>query len=404
MKKIYTTAIALLGLCASLTGCSEDGFPGSDTHRRDPDVINMSVLLENQSTVAQTRAAETTLSTLESEGNKFMVWGYFAPDAASATPGNLYVGDPHTVGTVIGYSGGAWDYEDVTKKALWPSVTDPLNFQAVTPYDYGTVTNTPAGNIPCVAMQVTVPSDQSLQKDLLFGHEEEVTQASHDNSVVMAFEHAMAQIGFQAKKTLASLSVEVGGITVHNVRNSATVGYTGALTGSRRALAVSDYAATVGDFAIGMASPSVSVTSATPVTLNGTDGMLMMIPQSGSGSPDAWNTSASTAVPLITADTEGSEMSYLQVSCKVHSGSTYVIGTPSAFGNIFIPFKASWNVGCKYIYTLSFGSGAGGFDADGNPVLSLISYSVESMDDWREAEMSSLPLGSETVTDSGEIL
>lgn len=49
-------------------------------------------------------------------------------------------------------------------------------------------------------------------------------------------------------------------------------------------------------------------------------------------------------------------------------------------------------MGCKYIYTLSFGSGAGGLDADGNPVLSLISYSVESMDDWREAEMSSLPL------------
>ena len=58
MKKIYTTAIALLGLCASLTGCSEDGFPGSDTHRRDPDVINMSVLLENQHGSADTRSRD----------------------------------------------------------------------------------------------------------------------------------------------------------------------------------------------------------------------------------------------------------------------------------------------------------------------------------------------------------
>lgn len=193
-----------------LAACSESEEFTQNGHRvYDPDVINMNVLLENERS-SITRAAETTLSTLETEGNTFMVWGYFSPTAQDATPGALYVGDSDISGTLINYSDGAWDYADPSKKTLWPSRSAPLNFQAVTPANYGTIVNTPADNVPKVAVSVTVPADNALQKDLLFGHEENVTQDSHSSSVQLTFEHAMAQVAFQARKTLASLSVEIG--------------------------------------------------------------------------------------------------------------------------------------------------------------------------------------------------
>ena len=392
---------------ATFAGCSESEDFSNPANQYDPDVINMSVLLDNQreNNSSLTRAAETNLASLENDGNSFMVWGYFSPASQDVTPGALYVGDSHTVGTVITYSGSGWDYADQTKKALWPSRTSPLNFQAVTPYDYGTIVNEPSDNVPAIAMQVTVPADQTSQKDLLFGHEESVTQSSHDSSVQLTFEHAMAQIGFQARKTLESLSVEIGGITIHNVRNSAKVGYTGALNGYKRSLAVSDYAASVADYAIGLSATSIPVTSSTAVQLNADDGMLMMLPQSGTASPDAWNTAANAPVSIGNANIEGGEQSYIEVLCKIHSSGSYIIGTPTSFGSIYIPFKGEWAIGSKYIYTLSFGSGAGGYDQNGNPTLAIISYDVDSMEEWQTIERSALPIDdSYNITSSDEIL
>lgn len=376
---LFHTSFALFGLSTLiLIGCVENG---DITDSRESRVINMDVQLECQNSVGTTRAAETTLATLEQEGNRFMAWGYFSPEAVNAAPGTLYVGDSHTKGTIIGYSGGAWDYTDATKKALWPLEGDPLNFQAVTPYDCGTIVNTPSEYVPCVAMRVTVPTDNTQQKDLLFGHEENVTRDSHNNAVILTFEHAMSQICFKAKKTLASLSVEISGITIHNVRNSATVGYTGPLTASRRALAVSDYGATVGNYSIGMVSPSVAVASSTPVPLNALDGSLMLLPQSGTHAPDAWNTSSSSAVPLTVADKKGAEMSYLQITCKVRRDSYYVIGSEDTFKDIYLPFKADWEIGKKYTYVLDFSSGTGSYGDDGEPTFSSISFQTV-VEDW----------------------
>lgn len=405
MKKLVFNTLFFLSLASGLfTSCSEsEEFSGGQSKIRDPKVINMNVLLDSERN-GITRASENTLSSLESEGNSFMVWGYFAPTAQDGTPGALYVGDSHTVGTLITYSDGAWDYADPSKKALWPSRNSALSFQAVSPVGYGSVINSPEDNIAKVAVSVTVPEDNSLQKDLLFGHEEGVTQSSHDSSVQLTFQHAMTQVGFQARKTLESLSVEVGGITIHNVRNSASVGYLGAVSGSGRVLAVRDYAPSVGSFPVGMAAEDIPVTSSTPVQLSADDGMLMMLPQSGTDTPDAWGTSSGSPLAVADANASGSEQSYIEVSCKVHSGDMYVVGTPSSYGRIYIPFKADWSIGCKYIYTLTFGSGSGGYDADGKPILSIISYDVEQMKDWQEIKMNSLPRNSDTVTSASEIL
>ena len=163
----------------------------------------------------------------------------------------------------------------------------------------------------------------------------------------------------------------ISGVTIHNGRNTATVGYTGSLTGSRRKLAVSDYASTTGDYPIGMASPSVTVDSDVPVTLNAADGLLMLLPQSGTDTPDAWDTTTETPVTVATANTAGAEKSYLQVSCKIRYGDTYILGSASADDNVYIPMKADWEIGKRYTYTLDF-SGDGSFSVDGSPSLTKI--------------------------------
>lgn len=167
---------------------------------------------------------------------------------------------------------------------------------------------------------------------------------------------------------------------------------------------VADYASSVGSFSVGMKASEIAITTSTPVALSADGGMLMMLPQSGTNSPDAWNTSSALPVSIETANTTGSEQSYIEVVCKVHSGDMYVVGTPAAYGSIYIPFKADWAVGCKYTYTLSFGSGAGGFNAIGKPLLSIISYDVDSMASWAEVETSTLPKGTNPVNNAAEIL
>jgi hypothetical protein len=355
----------------------------SSSNSHDADVIGITAVIQSPKV---TRGNQTDLSVLESEGSSFMVWGYFSPEAKGVTPGGLYMGDSHTDGTIINHSGTNWNYQSPAKTAYWPAVSAPLNFQAVTPYSYGTIINSPTDGVPSVAMQITVPTDNSQQKDLLFGHDEEVTKLTHGGAVNLVFEHAMSLISFQASNSSPNMVVEISNVTIHNIRNSATVGYTGTLSGSRRALAVSEYTSTVGSFSVGMASPIMTVTNDAPIMLNAEDGMLIMIPQSGTDCPDAWSTTNSVAGPLSLANVEGAEMSYIEVSCKVQNGPMYVVGTEDSFESVYIPFKANWESGRKYTYTLNFGSGTGGYTEEGIQKLYPVCFLTEDSDKWSEVE------------------
>ena len=79
-RKIYRSLFLGLSLTI-LSGCTESEDFSSPGKFHDPDVINMSVLLDNQreNNSSLTRAAETNLASLETVGNSFMVWGYFSP-------------------------------------------------------------------------------------------------------------------------------------------------------------------------------------------------------------------------------------------------------------------------------------------------------------------------------------
>ncbi len=388
-KFIVMAAFAAFGL--AFTACSNndeiDGGGGGDTPIVKELAIGYNINLEKS---GSTRGAETTLATLEQDGNTFMVWGHYATDATN--PGALYVGTSSTVGTIIEYDGTAtaWDYQTAADKKMWPAADQKLNFQAVTPYDAGTVFNSPAvadeDAVSAVGMTYTAPTAVASQKDVLFGHAESMTYATSASDVPIAFEHALSQIAFTGKVNAEGIVATIKSVKVHNAKTTADIGYIGTVTGQHRALGVTtgkkdgtDYTA-VDDYAIKTVSGAdvvLSSTTAAPLS-DTTDGMLMMVPQSGA---TAWQT---TATPKTTAAADIDGETYLEVECKITNNGTYVLGSASAYGKVYIPFTIAWSPKTKYTYLLNFGTGSGGYDADGNPMMSYITFSLAAFEAWTD--------------------
>lgn len=329
-----------------------------------------------------TRGTATTLSNFEVADNTFMVFGYYSTDATGTgvTPGAQYVGTSNTVGTVIKYDGSKWDYNDAADKKLWPAETGKLNFQAVSPSDYGTIINTPADNVAALGMAITVPNVVENQKDLVFGHAESKTYASNATVVPLAFEHALSQVVFQGKVAEAGITATIKGVKVCNVKNSASVGYLGAIDSENdqyRALAVTSIADTKDSYPIGMLNGAdVVLNTTTPSDICAVSGALIMIPQSGA---TPWDP---TAGSIADANTAG--QTYLEIECKIkyEDKDDYILGSADAYGKIYVPFTINWEIGKKYTYVLNFGTGSGGYDEDGQELMNYITFSVGSIQDW----------------------
>lgn len=397
-NKLFLAAFAaVVGM--GLTACSNNDEIENQGKGQTPDPAEMAsigyqVSMEN---AKSTRGAETTLATLEVDGNSFMVWGYYASDASAENRGNLYVGTDATTGTIIQYdvTATAWDYKTASDKKMWPTADQKLNFQAVNPYDAGTIINTPADNVAKVGMTVTVPTDVASQKDVIFGHAEGMTYSTAATVVPLTFQHALSQIIFQGKVNQAGVVATIKDVKVCNIKKTADVGYLGALyvddngtpanpsddiTTDRRMLAVTNIGAITDKYAIGMlGGADVVLTSTEASALSAADGALMMIPQSGA---TAWATAPGTPKTIAAADIDGE--TYLDVTCKIKNGDTWVMGGADAYAHVYIPFTVDWAIGTKYTYVLNFGSGQGGYDADGNPTMNYISYSIAAVEAWTD--------------------
>lgn len=403
-NKLFLAAFAaVVGM--GLTACSNNDEIENQGKGQTPDPAEMAsigyqVSMEN---AKSTRGAETTLATLEVDGNSFMVWGYYASDASAENRGNLYVGTDATTGTIIQYDGTAtaWDYKTASDKKMWPTADQKLNFQAVNPYDAGTIINTPADNVAKVGMTVTVPTAVGSQKDVIFGHAEGMTYSTAATVVPLTFQHALSQIIFTGKVNAAGITATIKDVKVCNAKSTADIGYLGALyvddagtpadpsddvTTDRRLLAVSTGASSTADYsalekyAIGMyGAADVVLTSTDATALCAADGALMMIPQTGA---TPWGTAPGAPETIAAADIAGE--TYLDITCKIKNGDTWILGSASAYEHVYIPFTINWAIGTKYTYVLNFGSGSGGYDADGNPMMNYISYSIASVESWTD--------------------
>ena len=366
-KKFFATAALAALTVAGLTSCSNDELVEQLTPTAQTGAIGWNI---TQDGALRTRGTATTSINYTEQIGSVMVLGYFNDGSGR------YVGTSDTEGTVIKYSNGEWDYADQDKVQYWPA-TDKLDFQAITPASDASIqlANEPVSNSPRLTANVTVPTNVTDQKDIMFASATAVNNYSTKEPVDLTFKHALSQIVFWGKVAKSTLKATVSSIELVNIHNTGNVGYLNAVS-TLGAQATGDAATT---FGVGLTSASVSVESTTATNLTADNGALMMIPQEVT----AWTTTAETNVPTSTADTNHN--SYLKITCSVMDA-----GSETKFidnGTVYIPFAVGWEQGKKYTYTLVFGEGSGGFDENGEPLdyLVPITYTVTSVDDWTEA-------------------
>ena len=379
MAMLASAAMSSLGSCSS-----DELLDGINTLPENAIAFNVT------QQGALSRGTETNSGNFQNQIKDFQVWAYFdkAATGTGVTPGGLYVGDSHTIGTKVnGDTKGAWSYDDVTKQQYWPATTAPLNFQAITPYAHSsfTIENTPDVSDPKLAhvtANVTVPTAVADQQDIMFAKADGQTRETNSQTVGLNFQHGMSQVVFSGKLASDKIEATVHGIEIHNLHNTGKVGYMG--TNAELQAQTTGVAGTT--FAAGLVDNPVVNSSSQATVLSAADGALFMLPQTVA----KWTTTAKNPVP--TSEADANHNSYLKVTCTVKDKASGVVLVNN--GSIYIPLEVNWQQGKKYSYTLVFGQGEQGFKPDGSHDDNLlqIKYSV-SAENWNAAGNEDLGMG-----------
>ena len=250
--------------------------------------------------------------------------------------------------------------------------------------------------------------DVANQVDLLYAVKK--GESKKDSPVQLNFRHALSQIVFNAKNTNANLYVEIAGVKVANVGDTNTFTYPETNTDSK--FVSHDGTGTLPDTGAGswaeLTSGDVSYEvdfNAVPVVGNSTvvdlttandsgkefnSQAMLLLPQTTT----AW-------VPSIDSNTpsENNTGSYFLIDCAIWNVAdgtavdkdtdVQLWGEGGNTKELSIPVAFTWEQGKKYIYTLVFGQGNGGYDPDPDPddpdpkpVLVPIDFTV-SVDDFQ---------------------
>ena len=247
----------------------------------------------------------------------------------------------------------------------------------------------------------TVNNTVGSQVDLLYAVKK--NQSKADGKVNLNFRHALSQIVFQAKNTNANLYVEIAGVSVVNVGGTNTFTFPSAdtetnikhnnydtdgddvyETGEFGSITYNDSWGSWAALAQGTEKYDVDFDK-TPVEGNNTlvalttendpnkeynSKAMLLLPQKTT----AWNPE-DNPLPGATGNTG----SYLLVDCAIFNvaGDGYANGDVCLWGEqqgstwntkeLAIPVAFDWQQGKKYVYTLVFGEGNGGYDPDPDP-------------------------------------
>ena len=257
----------------------------------------------------------------------------------------------------------------------------------------------------------TVNDNVAAQQDLIYAVKTNQSKPREDAAntpVALNFRHALSQIVFQAKNTNANLYVEISGVDVVNVGNKNTFTFPSVDTDNNivdHTGATADYPAgadgwgTWAELTSGTASYAVAFDA---VAVKGNNTVVALTTTDDSEKPGEYNANTMLLLPQTTTawdaesklgDTTGS---YFLVNCiikNVKDGSgvagdedVYLWGAANTPKKLAIPVAFNWEQGKKYIYTLLFGEGNGGYDPDPvdptpDPVLVPITFTV-SVDDF----------------------
>lgn len=270
----------------------------------------------------------------------------------------------------------------------------------------------------------TVNNTVGSQVDLLYAVK--TNQSKTNGPVNLNFRHALSQIVFQAKNTNANLYVEIAGVSVANVGGTNTFTFPSANTednivdhdenaddvyedgefgsgisyntswGSWAELTqgAQQYDVDFTKIAVKGNNTLVSLTTANETGKEYNSKAMLLLPQTTT----AWVPSKDNPVPGAAGNTG----SYLLVDCAIFNvaGDNYAASDVCLWGEqkegawttkeLAIPVGFDWEQGKKYVYTLVFGEGNGGYnpdpdpedpDPDPEPVLVPITFEI-TVDDF----------------------
>lgn len=373
MKKIVLIVPALLALAA--VSCTK-----SEVLETNSGEIRFNVVANSA-----TKAADVYCN--NNMPGEFMVY--------AVSDGKTYID-----GDRIVRNGSVWENQSGVR--YWPETT--VDFYAHV--NAGNNFKWNASSAPVIE-NFSPAADVADQVDLLYAVKK--GESKKDSPVELNFRHALSQIVFNAKNTNANLYVEIAGVKVANVGDTNTFTYpetdtdskfvshdgTGTLldtgAGSWAVLTSGDFSYEVDFNAVPVVGNStvVDLTTANDSGKEFNSQAMLLLPQTTT----AW-------VPSIDSNTpsENNTGSYFLIDCAIWNVAGTAVdkdtdvqlwGEGGNTKELSIPVAFTWEQGKKYIYTLVFGQGNGGYDPDPDPddpdpkpVLVPIDFTV-SVDDFQ---------------------
>lgn len=321
---------------------------------------------------------------------------------SAISDGMSYIDEDH-----IAYENGSW----VNKSGVryWPETA--VDFYAY--YNDNGSYSWSVENQKAVAKFVNfeVNNNVAEQQDLIYAVKTNQSKPGEDDAntpVALNFRHALSQIVFQAKNTNANLYVEISGVDVVNVGNTNTFTFPSVDTDNNivdHEGATADYPAgadgwgTWAELTSGTASYAVAFDA---VAVKGDNNVVALTTTDDGEKDGEFNANTMLLLPQTTTawDAESklgeTSGSYFLVNCiikNVKDGSgvagdddVYLWGAANTPKKLAIPVAFNWEQGKKYIYTLVFGEGNGGYEPDPedptpDPVLVPITFTV-TVDDF----------------------
>lgn len=357
-----------------MASCSQDETIGIN---HDGDEITFNVVTNNA-----TRAADVFC-------NQNLPGGFYV---SAISDGKTYIDKDHVTG-----SNGNWTNTSGTR--YWPETL--VDFYAHVNGEASYTWTVEEGKATAKFENFAVNNTVGSQVDLLYAVKK--NQSKTNGTVNLNFRHALSQIVFQAKNTNENLYVVIAGVSVANVggtntftfpsvntetnidhpetgpgddgvyeddefggiTHDASWGTWGALTSGTE-----KYAVTFGETPVRGNNTLVSLTTKNEDGKEYNSNAMLLLPQTTT----AWDPKAN---PLPGAT--GNTGSYLLVDCAIFNvaGDDYAAsdvclwGEPQGSGwttkELAIPVAFDWQQGKKYVYTLVFGEGNGGYDPDPDP-------------------------------------
>ena len=364
MKKSTVMLGAIFGTL--LMGCSDEEIANVETSSRN--AIGFNVL----SNAAETRAIPTTNTNLKS--TDFDVFAF-------TTDGTAFMGKVDTEfghdGVKIVYKNGKWDYDDANDLRYWP--TEALDFYAFNP---GTVSEDMMVNYMWEASRTVQKISYTCideygagthaNYDVMYAMAKDRTKDMNNGIVKFKFKHILSQVVFKAKTEYDNMQVDIDMIKIHNFKFAGT--FTLPATAEETGSWNSPDLASFNMFTV-VKNANITVNSNTEATDITTATPMLNIPQELT----AWTVSGASKTKKGADD---AKQCYLEIACKIRQSGAYLLGSADNYGTIYVPFRAIWEPGKRYIYTLIFG---GGYTDQGEAVLNPIQFDAETTG-WVDAD------------------